>query len=249
MNSPLVRIVSLTKTYKNVTALRNVNLEIPQGRIVGLLGPNGCGKTTMIKILVGLLQQYEGEVYIDGFKPGIQTKSIVAYLPDRNILNPAMNAFECVKFFETFYADFDSTQAKEIINVLQIPTNRPVKSMSKGTIEKLHLLLTLSRRAKIYIFDEPIAGVDPLAREQVFELISRYANADASILLATHLIHDAQKILNDAIFLYEGEILRYESIDRIISANQPHLEEAFKSDFKAKINQKQQISSQYGEAL
>lgn len=248
MDSPLVRIVSLTKTYKNIAALKNVNLEIPQGRIVGLLGPNGCGKTTMIKILVGLLQQYQGEVYIDGFKPGIQTKSIVAYLPDRNILNPTMNVFECVEFFETFYADFNSIQAREIIDVLQIPTNRPVKSMSKGTIEKLHLLLTLSRRAKIYIFDEPIAGVDPLAREQIFELISRYAHTDASILLATHLIHDAQKILDDAIFLCKGEVLRYESVDRIVSTDLG-LEEAFKIDLKVKISQKQQISSEYGEKL
>ena len=240
---PLVCITSLTKNYNNTPALRDVNLEIPQGRVVGLLGPNGCGKTTMIKILVGLLQQYQGEVRIDGFKPGVQTKSMVAYLPDRNILNPRMNAIECVKFFQTFYADFDSLQAREIIESLQIPTNRPVKAMSKGTIEKLHLLLVLSRKAKLYIFDEPIAGVDPLAREQVFELISRYAHKEASILLATHLIYDAQKILDDAIFLYEGEVLRYESVDSIISPNNINLEEAFKLDFKAKMSEKQNTRS------
>lgn len=227
--SSLVQITHLSKTYAHTNALCDVNLTIPQGKVVGLLGPNGSGKSTLIKILVGLLRQYQGEVLLDGHKPSLYTKQITAYLPDRNILNPRMNALQCMRYFKDFFADFSENKAKQMCEVLHIPLESSIKSLSKGNIEKLHLILALSREAKIYILDEPIAGVDPYSREKVFELLKTYIPKDSSVILATHLVNDAQPILDDVIFLYEGRVLHYESVESIVEKYE-NLQAAFKAE-------------------
>ncbi|MCX2717026.1 ABC transporter ATP-binding protein [Helicobacter sp. MIT 21-1697] len=225
----LVEISHLSKTYKDTIALYDINLHIPQGKIIGLLGPNGSGKSTLIKILVGLLRQYQGEVLICRHKPSLYTKEITAYLPDRNILNPRMNALQCIKYFSDFFADFDESKAKQMCENLRISLESHLKSLSKGTIEKLHLILALAREAKLYILDEPIAGVDPYSREKVFELIKKYVPKHSSVILATHLVNDVQPILDDVIFLYEGRVLHYESVQSLVSAYE-NLQAAFKAE-------------------
>ena len=167
----LIKINNLTKLYSNTVALSNVNLELPKGKIIGLLGPNGSGKTTLIKIITNLLSQYQGEVYIDGQKPGVYTKSIISYLPDVNYLDEKWNGNQAIDFFKDFYQDFDENKARSLLNKLEIPVNKRFKELSKGTKEKLQLILVLSRNAKLYIFDEPIAGVDPATRDLIFDLI------------------------------------------------------------------------------
>ncbi len=226
--SNLIQITHLSKTYTHINALNDVNLSIPQGKIVGLLGPNGSGKSTLIKILVGLLRQYQGEVLLDGHKPSLYTKEITAYLPDRNILNPRMNAAQCMRYFADFFADFDENKARQMCEILHIPLESSIKSLSKGNIEKLHLILTLARQAKLYILDEPIAGVDPYSRERVFELIKKYVPKHSSVILATHLVNDVQPILDDVIFLYQGRVLHYESVESLTDKYE-NLQAAFKA--------------------
>lgn len=229
MSNPLVQITHLSKTYAHIAALNDVSFSIPQGRIVGLLGPNGSGKSTLIKILVGLLHQYQGQVLIDGQKPNLYTKEIIAYLPDRNTLNPRMNALQCMEYFASFFADFNKQRATQMCESLHISLTSSIKSLSKGNIEKLHLILALARQAKLYVLDEPIAGVDPYSREKVFELIKTSVSSHSSVILATHLVNDVQPILNDVIFLYEGRMLYYKDIESIMQQYE-NLQKVFKAE-------------------
>ena len=201
-----IEIKDLEKSYFGNKALRGINLEIKQGEIVGLFGPNGSGKTTLIKILANLLMRYEGDVLIDGMKPGIETKKIVSYLPDVNYLEEKWSVLECVKVFERFYDDFDAEKAKTLLEKFNIKLDSKVKTLSKGNKEKLQVILVLSRRAKLYLFDEPIAGVDPASRDVIFNLIMQNYDKKATVILTTHLISDIEEITDRVIFINEGKI-------------------------------------------
>ena len=201
-----IEIKDLRKSYFKTNALNGIDLKINEGEIVGLFGPNGSGKTTLIKILANLLMRYEGEVLIDGKKPGIETKKIVSYLPDVNYLEEKWSVLECVKVFERFYDDFDSERAKSLLEKFNIDLKKKVKTLSKGNKEKLQVILVLSRTAKLYLFDEPIAGVDPASRDVIFNLIMQNYNKDATVILTTHLISDIEEITDRVIFINEGKI-------------------------------------------
>ena len=221
----LIKINNLTKLYSNTVALSNVNLELPKGKIIGLLGPNGSGKTTLIKIITNLLSQYQGEVYIDGQKPGVYTKSIISYLPDVNYLDEKWNGNQAIDFFKDFYQDFDENKARSLLNKLEIPVNKRFKELSKGTKEKLQLILVLSRNAKLYIFDEPIAGVDPATRDLIFDLILENYNKEASIIISTHLIAEVERILDEIVFLKNGQVVLSGNAEEIRKENNKSIDE------------------------
>ncbi|WP_312906781.1 ABC transporter ATP-binding protein [Tissierella praeacuta] len=202
----IVEIKGLTKSYFNKKALNNVYLEIEKGKVVGILGPNGSGKTTMIKIITGILRESNGEVLIDGKKPGVITKSIVSYLPDRNFLYNWMNIQEAVNFYKDFYEDFDENKAYDLLKFMKLDRNMKINSLSKGMLEKLNLTLVLSRNAKLYVLDEPIAGVDPVARDQILDAIIKNYNENSTMLITTHLVRDMENIFDDVVFLREGEV-------------------------------------------
>lgn len=228
----LIKINNLTKLYANTVALSNVNLELPKGKIIGLLGPNGSGKTTLIKIITNLLSQYQGEVYIDGQKPGVYTKSIISYLPDVNYLDEKWNGNQAIDFFKDFYQDFDENKARSLLNKLEIPVNKRFKELSKGTKEKLQLILVLSRNAKLYIFDEPIAGVDPATRDLIFDLILENYNKEASIIISTHLIAEVERILDEIVFLKNGQVVLSGNAEEIRKENNKSIDELFREIFK-----------------
>ncbi len=206
MMEKIVEIKGLTKSYFNKKALNNIYLEIEKGKVVGILGPNGSGKTTMIKIITGILRESNGEVLIDGKKPGVITKSIVSYLPDRNFLYNWMNIQEAVNFYKDFYEDFDENKAYDLLKFMKLDRNMKINSLSKGMLEKLNLTLVLSRNAKLYVLDEPIAGVDPVARDQILDAIIKNYNENSTMLITTHLVRDMENIFDDVVFLREGEV-------------------------------------------
>ncbi|MFI3328965.1 MAG: ABC transporter ATP-binding protein [bacterium] len=222
---------NVTKKYKYKTALDNMNLIIDEPGVVGFFGPNGSGKTTTIKILASLLKQYTGEVLINGLKPGLDTKSIVSYLPDRNFLEDNKKVSYALKIFNDFYLDFDIDLAKSLLEKFKISEETMVYALSKGNKEKLHTILVISRRAKIYLFDEPIAGVDPASREVVFNLITQNCSKDAIVLLTTHLILDVENIIDRAIFIKEGQVVLNETKEQFKS-NETSLNDRFKEEFK-----------------
>ena len=232
MDTKFIQLKGLSKSYGQTLAIDNISIDIMKGKIVGLLGPNGCGKTTLLKLLANLLSNYTGEILIDGHKPGIETKKTISYLPDRNYLTDSWTAIKAVEFFEDFYSDFNSEKALKLISKLDIPLDRKFKSMSKGTKEKLQLILVLSRKAELYLFDEPIAGVDPAARDAIFDLILENYNREATILITTHLVHDVERILDYAIFLNNGQITRYGEVSNLIGNTGKTLEDLFKEDFR-----------------
>lgn len=216
----------LSKSYFTKKALNNVNLEIPKGKVLGLLGPNGSGKTTFIKIAVGILRKSSGEILIDGKKPGVETKAVVSYLPDRNYLYKWMKIRDAVELFKDFYDDFDDKRCEELLKFMKLEEEAKVTSLSKGMMEKLNLALVLSRKAKLYILDEPLAGVDPVAREQILDAIINNYSEDCSMIITTHLVKDIERVFDDVAFIKDGEIvlsgnaedLRYEkgkSIDEL----------------------------------
>lgn len=227
----LVEIENLSKSYKKQLALDNVNLSLPPGKIIGLLGPNGSGKTTLLKVLMGLLRQYSGNVKIKGLTVGESTKAFISYLPDKPHSLSFKTVQEACNFFADFFEDFSMEKAQLIANSLDIDMKARIKSLSKGNQEKVSLLLTLSRNAELYIFDEPIAGVDPVARDQVFNLILEHYHKEASVIIATHLIHDVERILDEAIFLKKGKIVLYKNVKEITSQG-ISLEDSFKEEFK-----------------
>lgn len=214
-NNPLVVCSGLTKTYGSFTALDHLDLTLERGRFIGLFGPNGSGKTTTIKLLNGLLQPTAGTVTIDGMQPGRGTHSIVSYLPDRACLDENMKVADIIDFFSDFYRDFDRVKATEMLNTLNLPSLSRLKALSKGNREKVQLILTMSRRAQLYILDEPIAGVDPAARDYILNTILANYSEDASVLLSTHLIADIERVLDEVVFLKEGSMVLHEGVDTI----------------------------------
>ena len=211
----LVSIRNLSKKYGKHTALKDVSLDIPRGRIIGLLGPNGSGKTTLIKLANGLLTPGKGQILIDGNLPGVGTKACVSYLPERTYLPPAIRVKQLLSYFTDFYADFDRQKALSMLSSLQISPDASLKTLSKGTKEKVQLIMVMSRKAQLYILDEPIAGVDPAARDYILKTIIQDYSEEASILLSTHLISDIEPILDDVIFLKDGEITLTSSVEDI----------------------------------
>ena len=210
--SDLVTITNLTKNYGRFTALYPLNLTIPKGRIIGLLGPNGSGKTTLIKLLCGLLVPTSGKILIGGAAPGVETKKHVSYLPERSYMTSGRKVSDLMEYFSDFYEDFDPKKALSMLDALSIDSSAPMKSLSKGTKEKVQLIFVMSRNADLYILDEPIAGVDPAARDYILKTIISNYNENASILLSSHLISDNETGLDDVIFLKNGQLLLQYSV-------------------------------------
>jgi len=227
----MIEIKNLTKFYGKAPALIDVNLSLTPG-IIGLLGPNGSGKTTMIKILNGLLRDYAGEVRIAGMSVSDQTKAIVSYLPDRNYLPEWTNAEGAITIFKDMYADFDETKMRSLLSKLNLNPKQPMKTMSKGMKEKFQLALVMSRNAKIYILDEPIGGVDPAARELILRTILENYAQDSLVIISTHLIADIEQIFDSVIFLKEGQVVMHDNVDKVRAEKGMSIEEYFKEVFR-----------------
>lgn len=232
MNEVLVETRGLTKRYKDVIALDSVNLILEKGKIYGLLGPNGAGKTTLIKIITGLIRNYEGQVLVKEQPLGIESKKIISFLPDHEYIDDSWTVNYALEFYGDFFEDFDKEKAIKLFKQLDIPFDRHFKTFSKGTKEKVQLILCLSRKAEIYIFDEPIAGVDPAARDLIFKLIMENYNSEASILISTHLIADAEGILDNFIFIKKGRIVKFGDVKKVKEETGKTLDEIFREDFK-----------------
>ena len=235
MMQELVTCRGLSRSFGEVRALDNVNLSLPSGRIIGLLGPNGSGKTTLIKILNGLLQPSAGEVRIAGNAPGVETKKIVSYLPDRGYFPEWMRVGDMIELFADFYADFDRVKAAEMCRVLGLDEKLPIKTLSKGTREKMQLMLVMSRAAKLYLLDEPIAGVDPAAREFIMRTILTNYSEDGTVLISTHLILDVEQVLDEAVFLRQGQVVLHESVDSIRERTGGSVDALFRDMFRAQL--------------
>ena len=230
--SSLISIENLHKRYGSTVALQNISLEIPKGAIVGLLGPNGSGKTTLIKILMGLLSDYKGQALIDGVAPGEIANQHIAYLPDKSHIPTWFDATAAINFFTDFYEDFDKERACEMLDSMEIPLKKKIKTLSRGMQEKVGLAMVMSRRAKLYILDEPIGAVDPASRDFIMETILKNYDEESSILLSSHIISDIESVLDRAIFLKKGEIIIHDEADHIRSENQKSLDELFREVFR-----------------
>lgn len=230
--SELLHCQDLTKKYSGLTALDNLNLTVESGKIIGLLGPNGSGKTTFIKLVNGLLTPTWGSIWIDGKIPGVESKKVVSYLPDNNFLNSWMTVSQLVDLFCDFYSDFRRDLAFEMFQKLDIEPNRKLKTLSKGNKEKVCLILIMSRNAKLYVLDEPIAAVDPAARDYVISTIINNYNPDASVIISTHLIADIEPILDEAIFINKGKVVLHKSVDEIREEYGKSVDELFREEFR-----------------
>ena len=228
----ILRTKALTKKFGNLTALSNLDLEIPRGRIIGLLGPNGSGKSTFIKLATGLLVPTSGEITIGGANPGVETKAMVSYLPERTYLNDWMRAEDMIAFFGDFYEDFNRIKADNMLQDLNINPRDRLKTMSKGTKEKVQLILVMSRNAELYLLDEPIAGVDPAARDYILNTIITNYKENASVVISTHLIADVEQVLDDIIFISQGEIKLISTVDEIREKHNKSVDGLFREVFK-----------------
>lgn len=228
----LVLCSGVCKRYSSVTALDHVDLSVAAGKIVGLLGPNGSGKTTLIKIMTGLLCPTAGQVTIGGAPVGVATKAMVSYLPDRMYYAGWMKTADLIHLFSDFYPDFRAERAESMCRALGIGLGTRIKTMSKGTKEKLQLILVMSRQAKLYLLDEPIAGVDPAAREFILHTILTNYSSDSTVMISTHLISDVEPVLDEAIFLKEGHVVRHDSVDAIRASEGKSVDEVFRDVFR-----------------
>lgn len=230
--SEILKCQSLTKRYGRIVALNQVDLTVESGKIVGVLGPNGSGKTTLIKLINGLLVPDGGTITIGGKKPGTGTKKIVAYLPDNNYLNLNMTADATMDLFCDFFEDFDREAAERMFMELGINTGVKLKTLSKGNKEKVSLILTMSRRALLYVLDEPIAGVDPATRDYIISTILNNYNKEASVLISTHIISDIESALDEVIFIKQGNLVLHKSVDEIRGENGKSVDELFREVFR-----------------
>lgn len=230
--TPVLECKNLTKQYGQKTALDNLSLSLERGKIIGLLGPNGSGKTTLIKLINGLLVPSDGQIFINGSAPGIETKKIVSYLPERTYLNSWMKVSDIIGYFSDFYEDFDRSRAYDMLKRLNINPSDRLHSMSKGTKEKVQLILVMSRRASLYCLDEPIAGVDPAARDYILSTILNNYDENATILISTHLISDVENILDDVVFIQNGRIRLTDSVDNIRLTQGKSVDTLFREVFK-----------------
>ena len=230
--SELLQCTGLTKRYGGKLALDHVELQLGEGKIVGLLGPNGSGKTTLMKLANGLLQPTEGSITIAGNAPGPDTKKVVSYLPDAAWLPDWMRVEQLVELFQDFYADFDSAKAHEMLTRLELDPKAPLKTLSKGNKEKVQLILAMSRNARLYLLDEPIGGVDPAARDYILHTILSNYSENATVVISTHLIEDIEPALDEAIFLKEGKIFAHRTVDEIRETEGKSVDEYFREVFK-----------------
>ena len=229
---PILECNNLTKTYAGVTALDHIDLAIDPGRIVGLLGPNGSGKTTLIKLAAGLLQPTQGQILIDGKKPSPEPNAVLSYLPERIALSQWMKVTQVLDFFCDFYKDFDRQAAEQMLAQLHIAPNQVLKQMSKGTKEKVQLILAMSRKAKLYLLDEPIGGVDPATRDYILHTILTNYNPDAAVVISTHLIGDVEQVLDEVVFLNRGQIALHDSCENIREQQGKSIDGLFREVFK-----------------
>jgi len=232
MGGILIQCQDVWKSYGKREVLRGLNLQLESGKIIGLLGPNGSGKTTLIKVLNGLLRVERGTVLIDGEEPGPYTKSIISYLPDKPYFAGWMKVSDLFDLFEDFYEDFERGKAEEMCRTLQIDTGLRMKTLSKGTKEKVQLILVMSRKAKLYLLDEPIAGVDPAARDFILSTILSNYNPDGTVLISTHLISDVERVLDEVAFLQNGQVVRQDLVDDIREKEGKSVDELFRDVFR-----------------
>jgi len=230
--STLVECSHLSKRFGAKEALSDLSFTLEKGRIIGLLGPNGSGKTTLLKTMNGLLVPTAGEIRINGAQPGIETKKVISYLPERTYLNDWMKACDIIDFFEDFYTDFNREKAYDMLDRLHVNPKDPLKSMSKGTREKVQLVLVMSREAELYCLDEPIGGVDPASRDYILDTILTNYSSDASLLISTHLIADIEKYLDDVIFLKDGSIYLSGSAEELRMQHNCSIDALFREVFR-----------------
>jgi ABC-2 type transport system ATP-binding protein len=228
----LVECKNLCKEFDNKLILNDINLTISKGKIIGLLGKNGMGKTTLIKLINDLLTPTSGEVLINGEKPGVNSKKIISYLPERTYLDKSMQISQILTLFEEFYDDFSKEKAKKLLKDLDLDTNLKISKMSKGMQEKLQLILVMSREAKLYILDEPLGGVDPATRDYILDTILSNFSEGASVIISTHLISDIERILDEVIFLDKGKIILTSSADELRKKENASIDEIFRRCFK-----------------
>lgn len=227
----LIKCEGLTKRYGRKVALWDFSVEIPAGRIIGLLGPNGSGKTTLIKSLSGILALDAGKAEVAGREIGVESKKVISYLPERPYFSSALKVKDTLNFFEDFYGDFRRGTAEEMLKTLQIDKNSKIGALSKGTREKVQLVLVMSRKAKVYLLDEPMGGVDPAARDFILKTILTNYNEDASVLISTHLISDVEKVLDDVIFIKQGKMVLHKSVDEIRMEEKKSVDALFREVF------------------
>ena len=228
----LLKSTDLKKFYFRKQALDGVNLEIQKGRIIGLLGPNGSGKTTFLKIAAGILKQSSGEILIDGNKPGTKTKAEVSYLPDKDYLFKWMRIQDAIDFFKDMYEDFDEDKAQDMLKFMNLDSDSKIKTLSKGMSEKLYLSLVLSRKAKLYILDEPLGGVDPTTREKILDAILQNYTENSSVLITTHLVSDIERLFDDVAFISEGKIVLFGNAEELRNEKKMSIDELYREVFK-----------------
>ena len=231
-NMKLLEINNLNKSFDNKEILKDINLSIQSGRIIGLLGKNGVGKTTLIKLINDLLTPTSGEILIKGQKIGVETKKVISYLPERTYLNKQMKVSEVISYFEDFYDNFDSKKAKKLLKDLDLDINQKLTKMSKGMQEKVQLVLVMSRNADLYVLDEPLGGVDPATRDYILDTILSNFNENASVIISTHLISDIEKILDEVIFIDKGQIVLQSDADKLRNKENASIDEIFRRMFK-----------------
>ena len=231
-NMKLLEIKDLNKSFDNKEILKDINLSIQSGKIIGLLGKNGVGKTTLIKLINDLLTPTSGEILIKGQKIGVETKKVISYLPERTYLNKQMKVSEVISYFEDFYDNFDSKKAKKLLKDLDLDINQKLTKMSKGMQEKVQLVLVMSRNADLYVLDEPLGGVDPATRDYILDTILSNFNENASVIISTHLISDIEKILDEVIFIDKGKIVLTSSTDELRKKEKASIDEIFRRSFK-----------------
>lgn len=230
--NPILECKGLTRKFNHFFALSNVDLTLERGEIIGLLGPNGSGKTTLIKLINGLLLPTDGQITVNGSVPGVETKKIVSYLPERGCLDERRRISELISYYSDFYSDFDVSRAHTMLKDLDIDPSLRLKTLSKGTKEKVQLILAMSRDAQLYVLDEPIGGVDPAARDYILRTILTNYNEDASVLISTHLIADVENVLDRVLFLQNGQITLNASVDEIRSGHKKSVDALFREVFR-----------------
>ena len=228
----LLECKNLCKEFDNKPVLQDVNLKIPRGKIIGLLGKNGTGKSTLIKLINDLLTPTSGEILINGEKPGVKSKEIISYLPERTYLDKEMTIKQVIKYFEEFYKNFDTQKAIKLLKDLNLDINTKISKMSKGMQEKLQLILVMSRNAELYVLDEPLGGVDPATRDYILDTILSNFSEGASVIISTHLISDIERILDEVIFIDNGEIILTSSADELRKKEKLSIDEIFRRYFK-----------------
>ena len=232
MEANLIEIHGLRKQFGSLAALDGVDLTVGRGKIVGLLGPNGSGKTTLIKILNGLLCPTAGSVLVDGHAPGLYTKAAVSYLPDKPYFSQWMRVRDAIELFQDFYKDFDRVKADDMCRMMELDESRQIKTLSKGTQEKMQLMLVMSRHAQLYLLDEPIAGVDPAARDAILDTILTNYCENSTVVISTHLISDIEKVLDEAVFLKKGRIVLHDSVEAIREREGKSVDAYFREVFR-----------------